>query len=170
MPDTRTIIDIGGQDSKLILLDNSGHVHDFVINDRCAAGTGRFLEIVAQRLELDLQDLGGFASRTVEPAVISNICAVFAETEIIGLLGGGRQREDIVAGIEKAIASRIHAMAARPLNKPVVLTGGVALVGGIPQALEVALGVEIDIAPCPLLTAAIGAAIVASSTDGSIWS
>ena len=110
MPEARTIIDIGGQDSKLIHLTESGAVRDFVMNDRCAAGTGRFLEVVAERLGIRLQELGRVAARSRKPAPISSMCVVFAETEIVGLLASGTPTEDIVAGVEASIASRLSAM------------------------------------------------------------
>ena len=130
LPEVRTIIDIGGQDSKLIRLDNNGKVYDFAMNDRCAAGTGRFLEIVAQRLDLDIESLGKMASKSKKPSPISNMCVVFAETEITGLLASGALQEDIAAGVQNSIASRIAGMAGRNITKPIVFTGGVALVPG----------------------------------------
>ncbi|MBU1693471.1 MAG: 2-hydroxyglutaryl-CoA dehydratase, partial [Verrucomicrobia bacterium] len=110
-PDARTVIDIGGQDSKVIRLDPEGRVRDFMMNDRCAAGTGRFLELVAQRLEMPLEELGAAAGRAQHRAVISSMCAVFAETEIVGLLSSGERPEDIVAGVQAAMSSRVAAMA-----------------------------------------------------------
>ena len=98
MPEARTVIEIGGQDSKLLRLGPDGRVRDFVMNDRCAAGTGRFLEMVAGKLEVPLGRLGELASRATSPAAISSMCVVFAETEIIGLLAGGARPEDIIAG------------------------------------------------------------------------
>ena len=121
------MIDIGGQDSKLLRLKPDGSVADFVMNDRCAAGTGRFLEVVATRLAVRLRSLGDLARRSREPAVISSMCVVFAETEIIGLLASGATPEDIVAGVQAAVATRVAAMAGRNIAGPVVFTGGVAL-------------------------------------------
>jgi len=161
LPEARTVIDIGGQDSKIIRLADSGRVFDFVMNDRCAAGTGRFLEVVADRLGVDLVDLGPLAATSREPAVISSMCVVFAETEIIGLLAANRPREDIVAGVQRAIAQRIHGMAGRTMRGPVVFTGGVALVAGMQSALEDALGLQVVIPQEPHMTAAFGAAILA---------
>jgi (R)-2-hydroxyacyl-CoA dehydratese activating ATPase len=161
VPDAMTVIDIGGQDSKLVRLDASGRVRDFAMNDRCAAGTGRFLEVVADRLGLSLGDLGPMAARSQSPAAISSMCVVFAETEIIGLLAGGRAREDIVAGVQRAIASRIVAMAGRNVESPIVFTGGVARILGMETALQTALGRPVAISPEPQMTGALGAALLA---------
>lgn len=160
-PAARTVIDIGGQDSKLIRLGPDGRVLDFMMNDRCAAGTGRFLEIVAQRLELPLDELGTVAGRAKKPAIISSMCAVFAETEIVGLLASGQHPEDIAAGVQSALTSRVAAMAGSRLEVPVVFTGGVARVAGMAPALSRALGHPVQTAPDPCLTGALGAALYA---------
>ncbi len=167
MPAAMTVIDIGGQDSKLVRLDRSGRVRDFAMNDRCAAGTGRFLEVVANRLGLSLGDLGPMAAQSGSPAAISSMCVVFAETEIIGLLAGGRAREDIVAGVQTAIAARIVAMAGRNVEAPIVFTGGVARVSGMEAALQTALGQPVAIAPEPQMTGALGAALLARRQQDS---
>jgi len=161
VPEARTIIDIGGQDSKLVRLDGNGKVRDFAMNDRCAAGTGRFLEVVAERLSIPVGDLGAMASRSGNPAAISSMCVVFAETEIIGLLSCGRPGEDIVAGVQNAIASRIVAMAGRSVEPPVIFTGGVARISGMETALQTALGQPVSISPEPQMTGALGAALLA---------
>jgi predicted CoA-substrate-specific enzyme activase len=160
-PDARTIIDIGGQDSKFLRLHPDGTVSDFVMNDRCAAGTGRFLELVATRLGVRLGELGELAGRSRQPAIISSMCVVFAETEIIGLLASGVTAEDIVAGVQASIATRMVAMTGRKVTAPIVLTGGVALVPGMENALDTALGHPLTIAPQPQTTCALGAAILA---------
>ena len=161
-PDVRTIIDIGGQDSKLVRIGPGGAVHDFMMNDRCAAGTGRFLEVVSARLGVKLSSLGELASNATLPAIISSMCVVFAETEIIGLLASGISREDIVAGVQASIASRVTAMAGRDVAEPVVFTGGVALVPGMDMALQSALGKPVTIAANPQITGALGAALLAA--------
>ncbi len=161
-PEAMTVIDIGGQDSKLIRLDTTGKVQDFAMNDRCAAGTGRFLEVVAQRLGVQLEDLGRMAAKSKNPAGISSMCVVFAETEIIGLLASGKASEDIVAGVQTAIAARIIAMAGRKARAPVIFTGGVAMVSGMDTALQAALGQTVTVSPDPQMTGALGAAILAS--------
>jgi predicted CoA-substrate-specific enzyme activase len=161
VPAAMTIIDIGGQDSKLVRLDPNGKVRDFAMNDRCAAGTGRFLEVVAARLGLSLGDLGPMAAQSHSPAAISSMCVVFAETEIIGLLAGGRARADIVAGVQTAIAARIVAMAGRNVETPIIFTGGVARISGMETALQTALGQPVGISPEPQMTGALGAALLA---------
>jgi predicted CoA-substrate-specific enzyme activase len=160
-PEARTIIEIGGQDSKFILLEDSGRVRDFAMNDRCAAGSGRFLEVVAERLRVDLSTLGELSRDSRQPAIISNMCVVFAETEIIGLLAEGAAAADIAAGVQKAIAMRVAALAGRSVSLPVCFTGGVALQAGMVQALETALCCAVRVAPLPQYTGALGAAILA---------
>ena len=162
VPEAMTIIDIGGQDSKLMRLDKGGRVRDFSMNDRCAAGTGRFLEVVAERLGVKLESLGRMAAKSRRPAAISSMCVVFAETEIIGLLACGAAREDIVAGVQAAIATRFITLAGRNADLPIIFTGGVALVSGMDTALESALGHSVTVSPDPQMTGALGAAILAS--------
>jgi len=162
VPDAMTIIDIGGQDSKLLRLDEKGKVRDFVMNDRCAAGTGRFLEIVAQRLDVELDAIGEMAAKSKAPSPISSMCVVFAETEITGLLACGASRNDIAAGVQASIATRIAGMAGRRVTPPIVFTGGVALVPEMDKALKSALGHDVTISPDPQITGALGAAILAA--------
>ncbi len=163
-PDVRSIIEIGGQDSKVIRLDGGGIVQDFAMNDRCAAGTGRFLEVVAERLETDLDDLGQISEKSSNPAPISSMCVVFAETEIVGLLASGQLPEDIVAGVQESIVSRVTAMAGRLMEFPVVFTGGVARLTGMRNSLEKTLGQSVLIPPEPHMTGALGAAILAAES------
>jgi len=160
--EARTVVEIGGQDSKLLRLGERGTVRDFAMNDRCAAGTGRFLEAVAARLGVGMEALGELACASHSPATISSMCVVFAETEIIGLLAGGTLPADIVAGVQNAIATRVAAMAGQGLDAPVAFTGGVALVGGMPQAISQALRMPVVVPPGPRMTGALGAAILAS--------
>lgn len=160
--DARAIVDIGGQDSKFLRLDGNGQVEDFVMNDRCAAGTGRFLEVVATRLGVRLESLGELAAKCQKAAVISSMCVVFAETEITGLLASGMAPEDIAAGVQASIAARVASMAGRSVVSPLVFTGGVALVPGMDRALESAFGRPVAIVPDPQLTAALGAAVLAA--------
>ncbi len=162
VPEVRTIIEIGGQDSKLIRLDPGGMVRDFAMNDRCAAGTGRFLEILAARLEVPLSELSGLTERSTHPAAISSMCVVFAETEIIGLLAVGTPPPDIVAGVQMAIVKRVVAMAGRSIESLIVFTGGVALNAGITRAIETAIGKSVHVVPDPQMTGALGAAILAA--------
>ncbi len=161
VPDAASVIEIGGQDSKVLRLHARGAVRDFAMNDRCAAGTGRFLEVAAERLEVRLEDLGPLARRSRAPAAISSMCVVFAETEIIGLLAGGATVPDIAAGIQHSIATRVAALAGRMLAAPIVFTGGVALVPGMREALEAVLKQAVVVAPAPQFTGALGAALFA---------
>jgi predicted CoA-substrate-specific enzyme activase len=162
VPDAMTIIEVGGQDSKLIRLDAKGNVRDFAMNDRCAAGTGRFIEVVASRLDVELATLGALAARSLNPATISSTCVVFAETEIVGLLASGVAAEDIVAGVQSSLARRVVAMAGRNVDTPIVFTGGVALIPGMAEAMAKALEKPVQVAPDPQMTGALGAAILAS--------
>jgi predicted CoA-substrate-specific enzyme activase len=159
--DAATIIEIGGQDSKLLRLGPDGSVSDFTMNDRCAAGTGRFLEVVASRLGVGLDDLGHLAHKAKSPASISSMCVVFAETEIIGLLASGVRPADIVAGVQASIASRVAAMIGRGASPPVIFTGGVAMIPGMADALAAALRTPVRVAPDPQMTGAVGAALIA---------
>ncbi|HUC84344.1 MAG TPA: acyl-CoA dehydratase activase [Candidatus Acidoferrales bacterium] len=161
-PDARTVIEIGGQDSKVIALEEKGRVRDFAMNDRCAAGTGRFLEMVAARLNMDWDKLSALARQSQTPAQISNVCAVFAETEIIGLLAIGKPLPDIVAGVQNAVALRVGALAGRAVVAPVYFTGGVALQPGMVCALEKVLAIPVRVPPRPQFTGALGAALLAS--------
>ncbi|MBU4199799.1 MAG: 2-hydroxyglutaryl-CoA dehydratase [Verrucomicrobia bacterium] len=163
--DAKTVVDIGGQDSKLIRLDTGGKVRDFVMSDRCAAGTGRFLEVVAARLEVPLGSLGELAGLATKPSAINSMCVVFAETEIIGLLASGEKPANIAAGVQASVSARIASMAGRNISEPVVFTGGVALVSGMTQALESALGYPVRVASRAQLTGALGAAILASRPE-----
>jgi len=163
VPGVRTVVEIGGQDSKVISLVEDGRVRDFAMNDRCAAGTGRFLEVLAARLGVDLPALGELSRTSLKPAVISSMCVVFAETEIIGLLADGTPAPDIAAGVQNAIASRVVALAGRSIIQPVCFTGGVALQPGMISALSSALECPIRIAPTPQYTGALGAALLGAS-------
>lgn len=160
--DARTVIEIGGQDSKMLKLDDSGAVRDFAMNDRCAAGTGRFLEMVADKLSVSLADLGEMSKRSKSPANISSMCIVFAETEIIGLLASGTLPEDIVSGVQTSIAARVASMLGRSFTPKVVFTGGVALIPGMDIALADVIGNHVDVVSNPQMTGALGAAIIAS--------
>ena len=160
-PRTRTVVEIGGQDSKVIVLEDDGRVRDFSMNDRCAAGSGRFLEVVALRLGVDLATLGDLSRGSQQPAIISSMCVVFAETEIIGLLAEGIPPRDIAAGVQKAIASRVVAMAGRAVAAPICFTGGVALQSGMIRALEAELASPVSVSTIPQYTGALGAAILA---------
>jgi predicted CoA-substrate-specific enzyme activase len=160
----RSIIDIGGQDSKAIVVDENGGVKDFAMNDKCAAGTGRFLEVMARALEVDINDFGEVSLEADTPAKISSLCTVFAESEVISLISKGEKRENIIAGIHESIASRVVAMAGRiGLSAPLMMTGGVAKNKGVVKALEAKTGYGIEVSEKTQVTGAIGAALIASS-------
>lgn len=162
LPQVRSVIDIGGQDIKFIRLDANGNVLDFIMNDKCAAGTGRFLEVMAQALEINLEEFGLLSLKAQKTIYISSTCTVFAESEIISHLSKGEKRENIVAGIHAAIANRIVSMFGRSkIKEPVVLTGGVALNNGIKGALERKLGIPIHVSDTAQVNGAIGAALLA---------
>jgi predicted CoA-substrate-specific enzyme activase len=167
MPGARTVIDIGGQDSKAMRIDGQGRVTDFVMNDKCAAGTGRFLEVMARALGLALDDLGTLSLTSGNPCRMSSVCTVFAESEVVSLRAEGRTREDIAAGIHRSIASRIAAMIA-PLGceEVLALTGGVALNRGVVKALGDELELPVKVPVRPQLTGAFGAALLASELSG----
>lgn len=162
VPEARAVVEIGGQDSKFLHLDADGTVRDFAMNDRCAAGTGRFLEIVAERFNISFSELGNLAEMSKHPASISSMCVIFAETEIIGLMARGAKREDIVFGIQLSMANRISAMAGRSVTPPIVFTGGVALIKGMDLSLSRAFKLPVQVAPHPQFTGALGAAILAT--------
>jgi (R)-2-hydroxyacyl-CoA dehydratese activating ATPase len=161
-PHVRSVVDIGGQDSKAIVLDGHGKVKDFAMNDKCAAGTGRFLEVMARALEIDLDRFGETSLRSENPARISSLCTVFAESEVISLIAKGETRENIIAGIHESVASRVAALANRVgVRHPIMMTGGVAKNIGIVRALEAKLG-PMEIFEEAQVNGAIGAALIAS--------
>lgn len=167
-PEARTVIDLGGQDSKAIAIDDRGKVRDFVMNDKCAAGTGRFLEVMASALEVELDELGRISLESESPAKISSVCTVFAESEVVSRVAEGVDKVDIVAGIHQAIASRIYAMAARiPVEEKVVMTGGVARNEGVVKALERKFSTDFIVPEMPQHIGALGAAIIAFERAGA---
>lgn len=164
-PNTRTAIDIGGQDAKCMKID-SGKLVDFVMNDKCAAGTGRFLEIIASTLDTSLEDLGALSLKSTKKAQISNFCTIFAQQEVVSRLSQGEKLEDIMAGLHDALASRVAGLARRLGIAPdVVLTGGVAKNIGMVKAMKENLGCELLVPEDPLLTGAMGAAILAKEAS-----
>ncbi|MFZ5569413.1 MAG: acyl-CoA dehydratase activase [Thermodesulfobacteriota bacterium] len=163
-PDTRGIIDIGGQDSKAIVIDADGKVKDFAMNDKCAAGTGRFLEVMARALEVDLDAFGSLSLTADNAAVISSLCTVFAESEVISLISKGEKRANIIAGIHESIASRVLAMGNRiGIQPPIMMTGGVAKNIGVVKAMEKKLNAPIMVYDNAQVNGAIGAAIIAAT-------
>ncbi len=161
-PETRTVIDIGGQDSKVIRLDKQGRNVDFQMNDKCAAGTGRFLEVMARALEVKLEDLGRLSRSAQRTIKISSMCTVFAESEVVSLIAENQPQEVIIRGLHDAIADRILGMVRRVgVEEKVTLTGGVAKNEGVVQALEERLGVKVFVPPEPQIIGALGAALLA---------
>ena len=160
---TRVVLDIGGQDSKVIRTDADGSVQDFLMNDKCAAGTGRFLQVLSGLLNRDLDGLDALAMAGT-PAPISSMCAVFAETEIVGLLARGTAPADIAAGVLVSIARRMCALAARiPMSGECTFTGGLAVSPAFGRILSRELGVPVNIPEHPQHTGAFGAALLAET-------
>ncbi len=166
-PEVRTVIDIGGQDSKAIVLADGGRVRDFAMNDRCAAGSGRFLEVAARILGTDVEGLSGLAEGAAAESEVSSMCVVFAESEVIGMLARGFRRGDIAAGIIRSIARRVAGLAERiGVRPPVAFTGGVALNRAMVAALGRELRERLVIPADPRLTGALGAALLAARKIG----
>ena len=160
-PDVRTVIDIGGQDVKVIEIEN-GQMRNFVMNDKCAAGTGRFLDVMARVLEVRVEDLGDLGDKSTKEIGISSTCTVFAESEVISQLAVGTDKCDIIAGIHRSVAGRVSGLCNRVgVRDRVVMTGGVAQNHGIVQALENQLQHEIFTSPLTQYNGALGAAIFA---------
>ena len=163
LPTVRTIIDIGGQDCKAIRLDAKGNVVKFITNDKCASGTGRFLDVMAKVLGVGIDELGGLSARAADPVVLAATCTAWAQAEVIVHLNAGTSREDIAAGISDAMAARVAILArAVSIEKDVCMSGGVAKNTGVLKSLENQLNVpmrrlRID----PQVVGALGAAIFA---------
>ncbi len=161
-PEARTVIDIGGQDSKVISIDEQGHVLNFVMNDKCAAGTGRFLEQQARALELSMPEMSRRGLEWKKDINISSMCTVFAESEVVSLVAQNVDTADIIHGLNKAIASKTAGLAARVKKQPgYILTGGVAKNEGVVKCLEEKLGAPVFVSPDAQLCGAIGAALIA---------
>ncbi len=160
-----TIVDIGGQDSKVIKLDEDGNVKNFLMNEKCAAGTGRFLEVMTRVLGCSLEDLSDMADRSTRFIPINNVCTVFAESEVISRLATGEAPEDVARGAHVAVAKRVMGMCSRVGYSPkVVMTGGVALNSNMVDALSQELGLPVEVPPHCQAVGAIGAAVAAMET------
>ncbi|MDP2277304.1 MAG: acyl-CoA dehydratase activase, partial [Nitrospirota bacterium] len=159
----RTIINIGGQDSKVILIDDAGHVKNFTMNDKCAAGTGRFLEMTARNLGVEVDELGDLhLNAKGTPLNINSTCTVFAESEIISLLANSHEREEIIAGVHYSIARRIVRLAKRiGIEDMVFFDGGPAMNRGLVAAMEDELMRNVIVPEIPQITTALGAAVIA---------
>jgi predicted CoA-substrate-specific enzyme activase len=162
-PGTRTVIDMGGQDCKAIRVDEYGNVIDFAMNDKCAAGTGRFLEVMANVFKVDISELGELALKATQILPVSSTCTVFAESETISLLARGEKPENIIIGVHHAIANRISGMFARVgIESDVFFSGGVAKNIGMIKAIEEVMNVKLARQDTdPQLVGAIGAAVFA---------
>ncbi len=165
LPEARLLVDIGGQDSKAILLSAQGKVQDFAMNDKCAAGTGRFLEAMARALEVDIEELAELDQGSSQDLTISSMCTVFAESEVVSLIADGAEVPEIVAGLNRSIASRSLALVKRVNRDPsglvVAMSGGVARNAGVVRALGKALGCSVQVPPEPDTVGALGAALIA---------
>lgn len=161
-PDVRTVIDIGGQDAKVLRINEQGRLDHFVMNDKCAAGTGRFLEVMARILEVDISQMAEFSRKSARRVDISSTCTVFAESEVISQLAGGSDQCDILKGIHRSVASRVSGLVRRVgVVNTVVMTGGVAGNSGVREALEEELKTTIATSPLAQYAGALGAALFA---------
>lgn len=161
VPEARLVIDIGGQDSKTISVDSNGLVAQFAMNDRCAAGTGKFLEVLARAMEIPLDEMGDLALQATQELKISSMCATFAETEVISLRAEGNSKPDVLGAVHAAIASRTLGLVSRVGKKgPVVMTGGVARNKAAVHYIEKALGMPIILPESPQVAGALGAALI----------
>lgn len=159
-PEARTLIDIGGQDAKAIRISRQGKLENFIMNDKCAAGTGRFLDVMARVLELKVEELEGRDALAESSVRISSTCTVFAESEVISQLSRKVDINSLVKGIHESVAVRTASLVRRlGVVEPVIMSGGVALNGGVVRALERELGVSISVSPIAQLNGAYGAAI-----------
>lgn len=161
-PQVRTVIDIGGQDSKVIRLDGNGAVRDFSMNDKCAAGTGRFLEMMAQSLGISLDEMSSCSLQWNEEITISSMCSVFAQSEVVNLIAAGRELPDIVHALNVSVAARVIALGGRTgMEAEFMMTGGVARNAGVVRAIEEKLGCRVSLPEDPEICGALGAALIA---------
>jgi predicted CoA-substrate-specific enzyme activase len=166
-PSVRTIIDVGGQDSKAIRIDENGRVLDFAMNDKCAAGTGRFLEVMSNILGKPIEELSTLHFKSSKPIKISSTCTVFAESEVISNISQGSAIEDVITGLHGAIAERIYTMSSRiGFEKDVAFTGGVAKNKGFVDALSKKIGLSPTVPDEPQIICAFGAALAAIKRHG----
>jgi len=166
IPETQILIDIGGQDSKAMCLNPDGNVVDFAMNDKCAAGTGRFLEAMARALEVDINQLGDLDKGATSDLVLSSMCTVFAESEVVSLIASGTAQKKIAKGLNRAIAARTHSLVKRVAkdtsNLVVSMSGGVARNRGVVKAIAKSMGLKkVNTPETPDIVGALGAAIIA---------
>ena len=161
-PNAKTVIDIGGQDSKVIEMTANGKITNFMMNDKCAAGSGRFIEIIAEALGLDLEDMGRISLESKAPTLISSICTIWAQQEVTAGRASGLPLADLVAGVHNSLADRVVRMARRMrIEKDIILTGGCARNAGLVKAISDLLGQAVIVPEEPLITGALGAALLA---------
>jgi predicted CoA-substrate-specific enzyme activase len=163
-PSVRMVIDIGGQDAKAIRIDDTGKVIRYVYNDKCASGTGRFLEVMADALEVEIEEMGAIGKQAKENVTISNQCVIFAETEVISLINEGKAVSNIVNGLHHAMANRVASLARSiGVEQEVVMTGGVAKNNGMFDALAKGLNFPVKALDHvdPQINGALGAALFA---------
>jgi predicted CoA-substrate-specific enzyme activase len=161
-PDARTVIDIGGQDAKVMRLSNDGMLRNFAMNNKCAAGTGRFLDVMARVMEVKVDDLERLSAQSTQTVNISSTCTVFAESEVISQLANNTNICDIVKGIHRSVAGRVAGLAKGVgIEDAVIMSGGVARNGGVVAALEEELGKKIYVSPLAQYAGALGAALLA---------
>ena len=166
-PDAGTVIDIGGQDSKVIRLGQAGKVADFVMNDKCAAGTGRFLEVMAAKLGVGLDDLGRLSLAAAGEVSISSVCTVFAESEVVSLVARNQPIDQIIKGLHRAVVNRVAAMTGNiGVHPRVIMSGGVAKNAGVVALMAERLGVDISVPDEPQIVGALGAALLARKEGG----
>ncbi len=162
-PSVRTVIDVGGQDSKAIRIADDGRTLNFIMNDKCAAGTGKFLEVMANTLEKPIEELSNLHFKAARPIRVSNTCTVFAESEVISHISQGSEIEDVIAGLHEAIADRIFTMASRlGFEKDIAFTGGVAKNRGFVGAISKRIGFSPILPEEPQIICALGAALAAA--------
>ncbi len=161
-PNTRTVVDMGGQDTKAIRVSATGEIIDFCMNDKCAAGTGRFLGAAAVALDIPLGELGATALQAKRPVKISTTCTVFAESEVLSWLGKGKKIEDILAGVHTSIALRSSSLLRRVgVNEEVTFTGGVSRNQAMVAAIEDRIGMKLNVSEESHYMGALGAALFA---------
>lgn len=160
-PHAKTVIDIGGQDSKVITLDEDGAILNFLMNDQCAAGTGRFIEVMSRIMDIPIEEVGPFSLRATEAVAISSVCTVFAESEVISKASSGTPPENLMAGVHESIARRIKGLVGQHKVPPLAMTGGLAQDIGLVKALEKILNCELLVPDDPQIIGALGAAIIA---------
>lgn len=161
-PGVRMVIDIGGQDSKVIAIDENGYVENFAMNDRCAGGTGKFFEVLSDCVDVEIEDIGAMALAGTDTLAISSLCATFAETEVISMLAEDKNKSDILAAVHVAVANRTSGLVNRVgVRQPAVMTGGVAKNPAALHFIQRTLRIPIALAPTPQIVGAYGAALLA---------